>query len=220
MCGRFTLILEPELIQSELGLSFVPENMTSRYNIAPSQPVAIVSNAAERRLELFRWGLIPSWAKDPAIGSRMINARSETLLEKPSFRQAFQQRRCLIVADGFYEWDRNKTKGSTPYYFRVGDGELITFAGLWEVWKPSEGDVIHSCTIITCAANELVGAHHERMPVILPKERRWDWLSKDQKPAVLQAMLKPYPSGEMTKRAVSAVVNSPVNDVPACIQPV
>lgn len=223
MCGRFTLILDPGDLQDELGLGEMPPDLAPRYNVAPTQPVAVVADPDTRAVELFRWGLIPSWAKDPAIGNRMINARSETLAEKPSFRTAFARRRCLIVADGFYEWQRSKEagarKGSQPYYFRLADGKPFAFAGLWEAWRPAPEETLRSCTIITCAANELVGRIHERMPVILTGDALWGWMDRAAPADRLQALLAPYPAGKMEAYPVSPLVNSPANDTPACVRP-
>lgn len=219
MCGRFTLILEPDLIQEELELGSMPPEMQARYNIAPSQPIAAVLDSESRNVELLRWGLVPGWAKDPSIGDRMINARSETLAEKPSFRNAYARRRCLILADGFYEWERVSGKRSTPNYFQLKDEKVFTFAGLWELWQPKEGDALRTCTIITCPANEMVSALHERMPVILDAERRWQWLTPGTPLQKLQAMLIPYPAEKMTRSPVSTLVNSPQNDSPEVLRP-
>lgn len=221
MCGRFTLILEPDEIQTELDLGSMPPDLTPRYNVAPSQPVAVVIDANQRAVELFRWGLIPSWAKDATIGNRLINARAETLVEKPSFRNAFARRRCLVLADGFYEWDHSqgKTRGrATPYRFELADHRPFAFAGLWEFWKSPEGEPIRSCTLITCAANQLVGQYHDRMPVILDKAHLWDWLTETSLLA-LQGMLLPYPETAMRAYPVSALVNNPAIDTPDCIRP-
>src|SRR5512146_1357088 len=151
MCGRYTITINPETVQQDLGVVAMPDDYTPRYNVAPTQPVAVVADAASRKAEWMRWGLIPSWAKDPEIGSRLINARSETLTEKPSFKNAFNKRRCLVLADGFYEWKKGAGPGgrSQPYYFRREDGKPFAFAGLWEFWRSPEGEEIRSCTIIT-----------------------------------------------------------------------
>jgi putative SOS response-associated peptidase YedK len=221
MCGRFTLSLDPGEVRAELGVNEVPEEFFRRYNVAPTQPVAVLRDADNRRIEAFKWGLIPSWAKDPEIGSRMINARSETLSEKPSFRSAFARRRCLVLADGFYEWDKiSARKGAkTPYHIHLKDRKLMTFAGLWEVWQPKEGEPVYSCTIITCPANELVGKLHDRMPVILSPEDRWAWVGASANAGELQALLAPYPAAEMALTPVSTRVNSPAYDAPDCIAP-
>lgn len=219
MCGRFTLALPLE--QLELAFPWItpPAELASRYNIAPSQEVAVVPNKGEDRLEFFRWGLIPSWAKDPKIGNRMINARAETLADKPSFRAAYRRRRCLVLADGFYEWQKapgRRTK--TPYYLRMKSGAPFCFAGLWETWSAPDGSVVPSCTVITTRPNALVKPIHNRMPVILPQEAYRQWLDPaEQPPARLQPLLRPYPAEEMTAHPVSTLVNSPQNDLPDCI---
>lgn len=220
MCGRFTITLEAQDLQENLGIADMPADWMPRFNVAPTQPVAAVLDLQSRRAEWLRWGLIPSWAKDPAIGDRLINARSETLTEKPSFRQAFARRRCLILADGFYEWLRSPgQKGpSQPYYFHRIDKKPFAFAGLWETWKPPEGELVRSCTIITCAANEVVAPVHERMPVMLSGETFWKWLE----PASLdnlKELLKPYPAEWMTAVPISKMVNNVKLDSPELIRP-
>ncbi len=220
MCGRFTLFLDAETLRDEFGLVEVPGDYTARYNIAPTMPLAVVTQAENRKVEWMRWGLVPSWAKDPEIGNKLINARSETLLEKPSFRNAFHRRRCLILADGFYEWKRGEGKTpSIPYYFRLADGKPFAFAGLWELWRSPEGDELRTCTIITCAANELVAQVHNRMPVMLPADRSFDWLLPG--PAEkLQGLLAPLDPALMSAHPVSRAVNTPARDGPELILPV
>ncbi len=221
MCGRFTLALgRAGLMEAFPGFD-VPEDLPTRYNIAPSQAVPVIANQGAQRVELFRWGLIPSWAKDPAIGNKMINARAETLTEKPAFRAAYRRRRCLILADGFYEWQAQAgSRTKTPFYFKLASGKAFGFAGLWEFWQSAAGDEICSCTIITTDANALVASVHDRMPVILPPEAHAAWLDPAEiDPAVLNSWLKPYPAEAMTTYTVSAAVNSPQNDSPVCIVP-
>lgn len=213
MCGRFTLSQPAEAIATAFQLETVPE-LEPRYNIAPTQSVATILQTAEskRELRLLRWGLIPSWAKDPAMGSRLINARSETVSEKPSFRNALRRRRCLIVADGFYEWQRQEHK-KQPYYFRLQNKQPFGFAGLWEHWKSPDGEEIDSCTIITTAANELMHSIHDRMPVILEPQDYDLWLDPSvQQPEALQPLLDPYASEAMTSYPVSTLVNKPTNN--------
>jgi len=196
------------------NLSFAP-----RYNIAPSQQVLTVLGAEERRGGFLRWGLIPSWAKDPSMGDRMINARAETVAEKPSFRRALQKRRCLVLADGFYEW-RKEGKKKTPLYITLKSRAPFGFAGLWETWKSAEGAPIHSCTIITTTPNALMESIHNRMPVILPREAEAAWLDRSlEDPARLLPFLVPYSAENMDAYAVSSAVNSPRNDSPSCIEP-
>lgn len=168
-------------------------------------------------METLRWGLIPSWADDPGIGARMINARSETVAEKPSFRRAFKDRRCLIPADGFYEWQRTNG-GKQPYYFQTEDRRPFAFAGLWESWS-REGEEIHSCAILTTNANDLVGEIHPRMPVILPPEDYDLWLDPDARESdLLLPLLRPYPAGDMQAHPVSRKVNKPSNNDPGCVE--
>jgi putative SOS response-associated peptidase YedK len=224
MCGRFTLILEPEAIQNELHLGDFPAEFQPRYNIAPSQPIAVVTDPQKRNVQLFRWGLIPAWAKDPGIGNRLINARAETLAEKPAFRTALARRRCLILADGFYEWFRpdgkSKSKSpAVPYLFRLASGKPFAFAGLWDTWHSPAGNTISTCTIITTSANEHVGQFHERMPVILDEQKLWDWLDPQTSPGDLANLLKPYPADRMASHPVSQLVNNPATDTRECITP-
>lgn len=223
MCGRFTLWLQfGDLVKAFPDFDFPePETFTPRYNIAPTQPVAVVPNDSARRVRLFRWGLVPFWAKDPKIGSRMINARSETAAEKPAFRAAYRRRRCLILADGFYEWRAESgSKSKIPMYVRMASGEPFAFAGLWEIWRPDDTPLL-SCTILTTEPNELIAPIHNRMPVILPPNAYDRWLDpEEQRSGSLDDLLKPYPAGLMTAYPVSRFVNSTTNDAPACIEPV
>ncbi len=223
MCGRYTLTTPAEAVGTLFQLESRP-NLAPRFNIAPMQNVYGVRNAPNgtRQDTFFRWGLVPAWAKDPAIGNRMINARAETVREKPSYRRAFIKRRCLIAADGFFEWQKPKPgqKGKQPYWITLADKSPFAFAGLWEVWRSPEGESpegenIESCTIITCPANEFVAPIHARMPVILPGDAHAQWLEADPNQAA--ELLTPYPAAAMTARAVSTHVNSPGNDDQNCI---
>lgn len=220
MCGRFTITLEPADYQEELDVGEFPLDFQPRYNVAPTQPVAAVRDAESRRVEWFKWGLIPAWAKDASIGARMINARSETLAEKPSFKQAFARRRCLILSDGFFEWYRPADQlPSTPYYITLKEKKPFAFAGLWERWQlPGQQETL-SCTIITCAANELISPLHDRMPVILDRETVWQWMSGEPMDQISE-MLKPYSAGKMMLTEVSRMVNNPRLDLPEIILPV
>ena len=223
MCGRFTLTATTTTLTETFPGLELSDQPIPRYNITPTQDVAVVANNNAAKIEFFRWGLIPSWAKDPAIGNRMINARSETLAEKPSFRTAYKRRRCLVLADGYYEWRKQPGGGAkTPYYIRMASAQLFAFAGLWEQWKPTrESDAVLSCTIITCPPNKMLEQIHHRMPVILDNDAYDQWLKPtDQAPAELNHLLKPYPADEMTAFAVSRLVNKPSNDTPDCILPV
>ncbi len=221
MCGRYTITLDADSVKDQLHLIEVPDTYTPRYNVAPTQPVAVVTSAEERAVEMFRWGLIPSWAKDPEIGNRMINARSETLMEKPSFRNAFNKRRCLVIADGFYEWKKGAGRGgsSQPFLFKQKTGEAFAFAGLWEFWRSKEGMEIHSCTIITTDANDSVAPVHIRMPVMLAGDALWQWLDPAEQPGSLIKLLKPFPADRMERYPVSNLVNSPAVDSPELVIP-
>ncbi|CAN5816214.1 SOS response-associated peptidase [soil metagenome] len=218
MCGRYTLKATSQQVARLFDLPETPE-VTPSYNIAPTQDVPVVIEEDSRRLETMRWGLIPSWADDPSIGSRMINARAETVAEKPSFRVAFKRRRGLIVADGFFEWQKTYD-GKQPHYLRLKDGEPFAFAGLWESWRVEGGEEIRSCTIITTEPNELAAEIHNRMPVILPSELYDPWLDpKNDDREELLAMLQPYPAEQMTAHPVSRYVNKPANNDPSVIEP-
>ena len=222
MCGRFTLTIDPAHLQEAFPWAVIPNDLIPRYNIAPSQPVAVILNTGDNALAFYKWGLIPSWSKDPAIGDRMINARSESLAEKPSFRNAYRRRRCLILADGFYEWKQNpSSKSKQPVYIRFYDERSFAFAGLWELWHSPDGSEIRSCTIITTQPNSLLEPIHNRMPVILPPEDYKQWLdTEDQHPDQLNKLLVPYPADEMIAFPVSKMVNSPEYDSPEIIKPI
>ncbi len=220
MCGRYTLRSKPEVIAEAFGLPEAPL-LEPRYNIVPAQAVPAIwldLDRGRRELGLFHWGLIPSWADDPAIGNRMINARAETVAEKPAFRRAFQARRCLVLADGFYEWRREGSR-KQPYFIRMRDDRPFAFAGLWERWERG-GEPIESCTHLTTEPNEEVAPIHDRMPLILPESAYDLWLDPEVKDVrSLQPLLVPYPSDEMEAYPVSTLVNDPVHDVEACIRP-
>ena len=226
MCGRYSLTTPAEAMRHLFGFAGALPNLPARYNVAPTQLVPIVRRTREgaRELVQVRWGLIPSWAKDASIGNRLINARAEGLAEKPSFRAAFRARRCLVPADGFYEWQATP-QGKRPYRIGLkgGSGEslpLFAFAGLWERWeKAPDGVPVESCTIVTTAANELLAPIHERMPVILPEEGYAAWLAPDTPPAEALALLKPYPAAAMLLYPVSKRVNSVRFDDALCIAP-
>jgi putative SOS response-associated peptidase YedK len=223
VCGRFTLRASGERLAEAFGLSAQP-SLFPRYNIAPTQAVPVIRvlranpGTKERELVPLRWGLVPSWADDPAIGNRLINARSETVADKPSFRGAFRHRRCLIPADGFFEW-RKEGKVKQPVYVQRRDGQPFAFAGLWEEWE-REGEVIESCAIITTAANDLMAEFHDRMPVILDPKDYDLWLDPQvQDPRLLEPLLRPYSSGELVAHPVSQMVNNPRNEGPGCVEP-
>lgn len=221
MCGRFSLTLDPGELQELLNLGPFVHIVQPRYNIAPSQPVPIVRDPEKRAVELYQWGLVPFWADDPKIGYRMINARSETVHEKPSFRAAFKYRRCLLLADGFFEWKAGEKGGSkTPYLFKLKNDHPFTLAGLYENWQSPDGGELNTCTILTCEPNQLVEAYHNRMPVMLDEEARWAWLDPQASQHDLSDLLVPYPEDEMKCHAVSTAVNSPNNDQPDVVKPV
>ena len=221
MCGRFVLFSDLSHIQLAFDLDAVNVKVEPSYNIAPTHSVAaVVQRAGSKTLELMRWGLIPSWAKDENIGSKMINARAETVAEKPSFKRPLIKQRCVVVADGFYEWGTEEKK-KTPMFIRLKSNELFGFAGLYDTWTSPEGKTITSCTIITTSANELMKPIHERMPVILSKEAQRTWLDAEvQNAGELVTLLQAYPADEMQTYPVSPLVNSPKNNSAECIRPV
>jgi putative SOS response-associated peptidase YedK len=210
MCGRYVLTASPELVQKEFNLDSAP-NLAPRYNIAPTQPVAIITNDAPKELTIVKWGLIPSWSKDAKIASTLINARSETADSKPSFRSAFKYRRCLIPVTGFYEWLATDD-GKIPHFIHVKDQELASFAGLWEVWRNPEGDEVWTCSILTTDANEKIQHLHHRMPVILDEKDRDTWLDKSTDVIELRLLMKTYDSDKIDLYPVSKAVNSVKND--------
>lgn len=227
MCGRFTLRSQADVLAEVFELVETPD-ISPRYNIAPTQPVPVIrqtSHMVGRRLEALRWGLIPTWADDPAIGSRMINARAETVSTKPAFRAAFHKRRCLVIADGFYEWqkvepERGRSRPrKQPHYIHLRDERPFAMAGLWEHWEGPDGSVIESCTIITTQPNEVVVPLHDRMPVILGASDYDMWLDPDNKRLdELQDLLRPCAADEIEAYPVSTRVNSPATDSPDCIE--
>lgn len=221
MCGRFTLTADQEKLSQTFPQFKIQLPLFPRYNIAPTQEVLGIPNAGDREAMFFRWGLIPSWAKDPSMGNQMINARAESLAEKPSFKIPFRKRRCIIFADGFYEWSQTPgSKVKKPFYVRLKSGEPFAFAGLWDLWQSPEGPLIYSCTIITTAPNELLAQIHNRMPVILRSEDLDLWLEPGEKaPSQLKELLKPYSAEAMEVYPVSLLVNDPHNDVPECRLP-
>ena len=225
MCGRFTLRSNLNLILQQFALDEVPD-LTPRYNIAPTQAVPVIRAAASgRELAMLRWGLIPSWSKDEKMGNRLLNARSETAAEKPSFRTAFRRRRCLVVTDGFYEWRKvgsGKSAPKQPYYIRMRDERPFAFAGLWETWRGPKGaelpTPIQSCTILTTEPNELMRSLHDRMPVILPPDDYAMWLDPSfEGIEALQSLQRPFEADDMIANPVSTLVNSPRNESPECV---
>jgi len=228
MCGRFTLSAPPDQLATLFELPEEPV-IAPRYNVAPTQPVAIVrakpqsEQPVTREWALTYWGLIPSWSKDPSIGAKMINARSETVAEKPSFRAAFKRRRCLVPATGFYEWQKNG-KAKQPYYITTPDGDPFAIAGLWEYWEGPDGSALESCTLLTTTANAVMEPLHDRMPVIVRPEDYVQWLGsgRDETPQSLdqlQHLLRPYDDDGLVAYPVSTYVNNARNEGAQCIQP-
>ncbi len=218
MCGRYSITTNVEALRRLFGFKGGPD-LQPRFNLAPSQsaPVVRLSAAGERELVMLRWGLIPSWAKDPAIGNRMINARAETLAEKPSFRAALRDRRCLVLADGFYEWQVQGSR-KQPYFITLAEGLPFAMAGLWERWNDrAGGETVETFAIVTTEATQALQAIHERMPVILDHRGQESWLTA-RSAGGLQPLLRPF-SGPMAAYPVTSFVNSPKNDSPACIEP-
>ena len=223
MCGRYRMSRRKQLVEEYFGAVSDEDEWDPRYNIAPSQPVVTIRQDARqpiRTLSMMRWGLVPSWAKDPSIGYKTINARAETVATTPSFREPFRSQRCLIPADGFYEWRRNgKTK--QPYCFEVNGGELFAFAGLWDQWRDRQGDVIESCTILTTTPNSLLSDIHDRMPAILIADNYDLWLDPGFRDlASVSRMLKPFEPTLMRRYPVSTRVNQVQNDDAECTKPV
>lgn len=224
MCGRFTLRASASVLAEQFA-AIADITLVPRFNVAPTQPIAVVrarpdSSPLQRELAIVRWGLIPSWAKDAGIGGRMINARSETVAAKPAFRAAFRRQRCLIPADGFFEW-RRQGKSKQPYFIQMAGEQPFAMAGLWESWNGPDGNEIESCTILTTLPNELMQVIHDRMPVILPSETCGEWLDPAQAdPEPLKRLLVPFDAGQMKARPVSSYVNRPSNEGPECIAPV
>ncbi|TWT27497.1 SOS response-associated peptidase [Planomicrobium sp. CPCC 101110] len=224
MCGRYSLFTDYAAILERFDIEEVSigeNDYSPNYNIAPSQQVvAVVNDGTKNRLGLLRWGLIPPWAKDAKIGYKMINARAETVAEKPSFRNAFKKKRCLIVADSFYEWQRTDEQ-KTPMRIKLKSGEPFAFAGLWESWKSPDGETINTCSILTTKPNDLMADIHDRMPVVLSKEAEKVWLDPNvQDPEVLGGLLKPFDAKDMEAYEVSSAVNSPKNNGPELIEKV
>ncbi|WP_409341059.1 SOS response-associated peptidase [Paenibacillus sp. MBLB4367] len=222
MCGRFTIVVSWD----ELMLRFMLEQVAPpfhrpQYNVAPSQMImAIINDGEKNRLGELKWGLIPNWAKEEKIGNQMLNARAETIAQKPAFRTPLEKKRCLIPADGFYEWKRSGS-GKQPMRITLKSGSLFAMAGLYETWLAPDGRKISSCTIITTTPNELVKDIHDRMPVILRPEDEAMWLNREvREPSRLLPLLQPYPAEDMHAYPVSPIVGNVKNDSPACMEPV
>jgi putative SOS response-associated peptidase YedK len=220
MCGRFTLRAPAERVKREFQLEEVP-SIEARFNVAPTQNILAVRHSPDgSEVAMLKWGLIPSWAKDAAIGAKLINARSETVEEKPSFREAFKRRRCIIPADGFYEWQRMGSR-KQPFYFRLKDDRLFGFAGLWDKWRSPDGESLETCSILTTEANDVLSTVHDRMPVILHRETYDLWLDDDvRKQDLRKELLRPFPASEMTAYPVSTSINSPYQQGEELVQPI
>jgi putative SOS response-associated peptidase YedK len=229
MCGRYAFYTPIEAVTRLFGVEEVhAHDIAPRYNIAPTQEVPIVRlspflaepepRAPVRELGLARWGLVPFWAKEAAIGNRMINARAETVATKPAFRAAFRRRRCLVPADGFYEWQATAS-GKQPWYIHAADGAPLAFAGLWELWDPGDAPPLSSCTIITTRANAFMARLHDRMPAILDGAARDAWLAPDTPECELKDLLEPAPDELLEAWPVTRRVNSPFNEDPSLIEP-
>lgn len=221
MCGRFTLTVDPAELRDEFQGADFPSQFAPRFNIAPTQAILAIPNDGRNAADFFLWGLIPSWTKDPGIGNRLINARGETLGEKPAFRGAYKYKRCVILADGFYEWKSQAgTKTKIPHFIHLKTHKPFAFAGLWDEWVAPDGSPMRSCAIVTTVPNKLMAAIHNRMPVILPPEDRALWLDNAPRtPDSLSHLLRPFPDELMEAYAVSTLVNSPANDLADCIRP-
>lgn len=218
MCGRITLTVKPEVLLESFPVDEVPEDFQPHFNLAPTQDLAVITNREPRKIQLYRWGLLPFWAKSLKEGARMINARSDSVATKPAFKKAFERKRCLVLADGFYEWKALDKKRKQPYFIGLAGRQPFAFAGLWESWRPPEGgDPVHTCTVITTEAGKKMAALHDRMPVILPPDAWPTWLG-DKPPELLLELLA-HPVEELESYPVSKLVNSPANDTPECLEP-
>jgi putative SOS response-associated peptidase YedK len=219
MCGRFARKKSSAIIAKNLGVQEITDDLEPSFNVAPTHRVAVVINSGIKQLVAMRWGLVPSWATDPSIASKLINARAETLMSKAAFKEGFKRRRCLVVADGFFEWQKQGAS-KTPLFIHLTGERGFGFAGVYETWTPPLGEPLVTCTIITTEPNDLVRSIHDRMPVILPEEVEDFWLDPEVTDhSRLLDLLQPYPANEMSAYAVSTLVNSVKNDSPECIEP-
>src|ERR1017187_5191244 len=211
MCGRYTLAEDLDAFAKKMALKFDPRKFNPRYNIWPSQSVAVVLNDGSNEVTLAKWGLIPSWAKDPSIGNRLANARSDSIEHKPAFRSSFKRKRCLVLSDGYFEWQsQSGQKLKVPWYFRLLSKEVFGFAGLWSSWKDTEGKETITCCLITTEANAMVEPVHHRMPVIVQERFRKIWISEGEQPVErLRLCLDSVPAAKMEKYTVSTLVNKP-----------
>jgi len=220
MCGRFSLTKQEADIESRFNARFYSNDLVRRYNVAPSQLALVMTSEKPEELQLFKWGLVPSWSKDPAIGNRMINAKSETVFEKPSFKNLIRRKRCLVVSDGFYEWKTINSKTKIPYRFCLKNEDLFTFAGIWDSWPDKQtGEILNSFSILTTDANQLVEPIHDRMPVIIKREDENKYLDENLDETTLKQMFLPFPPEEMKAYPVSPLLNSPKNDTAELLLP-
>ncbi len=220
MCGRYSFAPELKIVNEHYDITINDGNLESNYNCAPSQKLPVISNDSSGELNRYVWGLIPFWAKDKTIGYKMINARGETLAEKPAFRNAFKSRRCLVIADAFYEWKKiTGSKEKIPYRIFLSKQPVFSMAGIWETWKNPEGEIIRSFSIVTISPNELMAEIHDRMPVILSKEDEKIWLESND-PEILKKLIKPFPAKLMDAYRISTLVNSPKNNRSEIIAPI
>lgn len=216
MCGRFSFSPDEIIIEERFDIEIEEGLYTPRYNCAPSQNLAVISSASPEKLSLYRWGLIPFWAKDKSIGNRMINARAESILEKASFKMPFKKQRCLVLCDGFFEW-KKMGNDKKPFRIVLKENKLFSMAGIWDTWKEKHGDPVYSFAVITTDPNSMMASIHNRMPVILPSHAEDEWLRSDHIGRLID-MLQPYPADEMEAYEVSKLVNSPANDSPEVIK--
>lgn len=216
MCGRFSLTTQEDQIEKLFNVSIDRQMYVPRYNGAPTQNMAVITNTEQRQLGYLRWGLIPSWAKDPSIGVKMINARAESILEKVAFGKPFRTKRCLVLADSFFEWKKTAA-GKIPYRIMLKDAAVFAMAGIWESWKDPEGKTIESFAIITTEANEIVQKIHHRMPVILPRQETTEYLIASPEEAL--QLLRPFDTEQMISYTISKQVNSAGNDHPEILEP-
>ena len=217
MCGRFSFAVIAEMIEEHFHIKVDTNKYKPRYNCAPSQKLAVISNKEPDKLSFFRWGLIPFWAKDKSLGKKLINAKAETIDQKASFKNSFKRKRCLVLSDGFYEWKKVSSKEKIPYRIVMNDNFPFAMAGIWDSWKDVSGETVESFAIITTEPNELMKNIHTRMPVILKPGEEMEWL-KEENAEILKSMLRPIDSGLLKAYPVSKLVNSPANDSPEVIK--
>lgn len=215
MCGRFALSPKTQDLEKLVPNLRIDKDLQTRYNIAPNQKIAAVTNIEPEQISMLNWGLVPFWAKDPNIGNKLINARSETIESKPSFRTSFKSKRCLIFADGYYEWKKTGSM-KIPYFIRLKTTKPFVFAGLWDRWYDNQGNELTTAAIITCSPNEYLSGIHDRMPVILDSNNIAEWLSDTYDILLLKSLLTAYPEEELEAYPVSSLVNNPRNDTPEC----